>query len=231
MAEFDNYANEYSNEINNSLRFFGKQQDFFTKHKASTVLNKLKEYGLNTDAVSLLDVGCGIGLLHQYITPSITNIHGIDVSEESLKIASDFNRGVIYKHFDGKKFPYADATFDCVICFCVLHHVPVSQWNEFVNEMSRVTKSGGMIIFIEHNWLNPFTQWIVKTCKFDENANLVSPRKLKKLLQACNVHKPSLRYILFTPFSTRFFRFLDRILNFVPFGAQYVMSGIVVRST
>jgi hypothetical protein len=90
--------------------------------------------------------------------------------------------------------------------------------------MHRVVKKRGVVVIIEHNPLNPATQWIVNTCPIDKDAHLVAPWRMRALMKAVGL-RSKLHYILFTPLERRVFRKLDHLLRFVPLGAQYVAMG------
>jgi ubiquinone/menaquinone biosynthesis C-methylase UbiE len=167
-------------------------------------------------------------MVHRYIAGSVGELHGADVSGASIEIARQNNPTVRYKTYDGGILPYADASFDCAFAICVLHHVPVDQWPAFLKNMRRVVKPGGLVLLIEHNPLNPATQWVVRTCPFDANAVLLRSWTLRRLMNSCGIVDLWVRYVLFTPFAGKVFRLLDRLLWAIPFGAQYVMGGRVV---
>lgn len=227
MPEFDRYLDAYSKEIDDVIGVFGKKQEFFVRHKAEILLPAFATVDKDISKLKVLDVGCGNGLVHPLISGAVGELHGADVSGLSIKLAREHNPTVQYKIYDGQVLPYLDASFDCAFAICVLHHVRVAQWAGFLKEMSRVLKPGGLVLLIEHNPLNPATQWVVKTCKFDANAHLVSSRRLRQLLRSAGVERPSVKYVLFTPFAARGFRLLDRLLSAVPLGAQYVVGGRV----
>jgi len=142
-------------------------------------------------------------------------------------VARKENPGVAYETYDGHVLPYPDESFDCAFAICVLHHVPVPQWLEFIAEMRRVVRPGGLVLLIEHNPLNPATQFVVWNAEMDENAVLVWPRKLRALMKSVGLAPPWTRHVLFTPFDGRFFRKLDRLLGRIPLGTQYVMGARV----
>ncbi|MEK7767585.1 MAG: class I SAM-dependent methyltransferase, partial [bacterium] len=179
------------------------------------------------DRLKVLDVGCGVGLIHPFLATSVDELHAMDASEESLAIARRNNPTVQYRAHQGQRLPYADGTFDSAYAICVLHHVPVSQWQEFAKEMARVVRRGGRIVVIEHNPLNPATQWIVRGCEIDEDAVLVWPWRLRRVMASAGIQDLTLRYFLFTPFEHPVFRRLDRLFERLPLGAQYVASGRV----
>jgi SAM-dependent methyltransferase len=96
----------------------------------------ISEYavGLNGD---LLDVGCGtkpyesLFLVNKYV--------GLDVNSEHSK-----NLGIADYLYDGKKFPFMEATFDIVLCNQVFEHV--FNPNEFLSEIARVLKKRGTLL-------------------------------------------------------------------------------------
>jgi len=227
VPEFDNYLEEYSKEIDQVIGTFGKKQEFFVRQKAEILLPAFATVDKNISNLKVLDVGCGNGMIHPHIASSVGELHGADVSSRSIELARKHNPTVQYKNYDGGVLPYADASFDCAFAICVLHHVPVNHWASFLEDMSRVVRPAGLVLFIEHNPLNPATQWVVNTCKFDANAHLVKSWTLRRLLSSAGIEQLWLKYILFTPFASKAFRVLDRLLCGVPLGAQYVMGGKV----
>lgn len=88
----------------------------------------------------VLDIGCGNCPFRHLLDPQNTQYQGIDV-----KVASNFgynNPDVVY--YDGKTIPFADESFDAVLCTEVLEHVPDPV--PFIAELRRVLKSGGRAV-------------------------------------------------------------------------------------
>jgi len=222
--EFDLFASDYQEKINSSLSVFGQQHDFFVSHKTRKLLQAFSEMG-ELNKLKVIDVGCGIGLGHAEISESVGELNGVDVSTESIEIAKSNNPKAYYETYDGEKLPFENNTFDCAYAICVLHHVPKDKRQLFVDEMNRVLKPGGLMIVIEHNPLNPATQWVVSTCELDEHAILLSAWRLSRLFHHAKIQKIKTNYLLFTPFAQNFFRNLDELLRRIPFGAQYLIKG------
>jgi SAM-dependent methyltransferase len=229
MKEFDHYRDGYSRQIDSAIAFSGQTQDFYTRVKARCLLDMFaKLRPTSGQPLDVLDVGCGQGLIHSYFPPS-TNLKltGIDVAGTVIEEAREANSHVRYDVYDGSKLPYADRTYDAAYAIAVMHHVPPNNWSSFLEAMRRVVRPGGLVAIVEHNPVNPLTQWIVKTCPFDENAVLLRSSRLARLFRDAGLQEPECRFIIFTPFDNAFFRRLDDNLSWLPLGAQYCMAARV----
>lgn len=223
---FDSHARTYSEEIESSFGLLADSHDFFIRHKAETILRILDEAwpGRRRD-LSLLDVGCGIGLVDSYLAGEVGTLRGVDVSQASLDEARARNPGVDYILGGNPGLPIGNASYDCAFVVCVLHHVPVAERQRFVGEVARVLKPGGMVIVIEHNPLNPATLWIVNRCDLDRDAVLLRAGETHRLLGGAGFSDVRTRHVLFTPLKSSAFRRLDDWLSWLPFGAQYVTTA------
>ncbi|GMV80372.1 MAG: hypothetical protein AMXMBFR7_15560 [Planctomycetota bacterium] len=92
---------------------------------------------------ALLDVGCGAGNLLLQVDAGAR--HGLDLSKKMVGRArqrlGDQARIV---HADAEQLPYADATFDRVLCSSVLSHVLRPE--KVLEESFRVLKPGGRLV-------------------------------------------------------------------------------------
>ncbi|MDX8451974.1 class I SAM-dependent methyltransferase [Mesorhizobium sp. VK9D] len=90
---------------------------------------------------SILEVGCGTGLVYEKLAAKhklITNYIGIDSSLKMLEIARrNFPRGQ-FLYGDGYELVFRDQEFDAVLSFEVLGHIP--RIKPFLSEMLRVAK-------------------------------------------------------------------------------------------
>lgn len=100
---------------------------------------------------SVLDVGCGVGLLSALVThfAAPRRVLGIDVSPEAIAVARDCrcdHKNVLqFEVRPPGQFPSEE--FDVVLCVDVLHHVPPSQQREFVQALLRRVAPGGLLLF------------------------------------------------------------------------------------
>jgi SAM-dependent methyltransferase len=54
---------------------------------------------------------------------------------------------------DGAALPFPDATFDVVVCFTMLHHVPTAELqNRLLSEAHRVLRDGGVFAGSDSRW-------------------------------------------------------------------------------
>ncbi len=224
QAEFDLYRDTYSDQINQSLSLSGQRHDFFTKVKADYLGKILCKNKILTNEISVLDVGCGHGLIHPYLLEqhgSKLKLFGVDVASSVIDVAMTNNPNVSYQAYDGISLPYAENTFDITFAICVMHHVPPKEWTNFLKEMKRVVKPNGLVVIFEHNPINPVTRQIVKNCPLDKDAVLIRSKLMTNLMHQSGLRMIKRNYILFTPFDKSFFRKLDNKLRWLPLGAQY----------
>jgi ubiquinone/menaquinone biosynthesis C-methylase UbiE len=229
VSEFDEYRHRYEDDINNAIAFGGKPHDFYTKVKADLLVELLKTKVTGPQPLNILDIGCGNGSIHSFLGASAfpIKITGVEVATQFVDMARQANPTVDYDVYDGHKLPYRSGQFDAAFTICVMHHVPPDQWPAFLLEMRRVVRPGGVVLVFEHNPINPLTSHIVKTCPLDKNAVLLSSGKLGSLMQSAGLEGVSREFILFTPFETSLFRRFDRLMRWLPLGAQYVSFGRV----
>lgn len=228
MVEFDEYRLSYEKEINSAIAFGGKPHDFYTKVKADVLIDILR-HRLQTANPRVLDVGCGNGTLHPFLLSAglPMKLTGIEVAPQFVSMAREANPSVDYEVYDGERLPYDTGRFDAAFTICVMHHVRPPQWPEFLAELSRVVRPGGLVAVFEHNPFNPLTAHIVRTCPIDRNAVLLRPTVLDGLMRAAGFDAVSRKFILFTPFKSVMFRRLDQLMSWLPLGAQYVCFGRV----
>jgi len=92
----------------------------------------------------ILDVGCGTGAILQRLANPERNV-GIDLAPEAISFCRQ--RGLRnVRQADICALPFADASFDAVICSSVLYHQWVADVQGAVREMNRVLQPGGVLL-------------------------------------------------------------------------------------
>lgn len=93
---------------------------------------------------TVLDLGCGGGLISVPLLDTGALVTGIDLSEESIAAAKAASGGRgQFLVGDIRSLDLPAASFDCVLIVDVLDHVP--QYAQVLREASRVIKNGGTL--------------------------------------------------------------------------------------
>jgi len=114
----------------------------------------------------LLDAGCGPGIMAQALLKSRPDDFRISVLDQSRAMVeycatSTRSLGTVYPAVGRlEALPYADATFDITLVMGVLEYANVCA---AFNELSRVTRPGGLVVVTMHNPLCLYrvTEWIL----------------------------------------------------------------------
>ena len=106
----------------------------------------------------ILDFGCGSGLfIEKTIKYKPKKIVGIDISEVSINKAKEKAKkigiDVDYYVDNCEKTKFENNSFDIVYGTGILHHL---EFNKCLNEIYRILKPNGSLIFIEPLGTNPF---------------------------------------------------------------------------
>src|SRR5262249_39998341 len=101
---------------------------------------------------TVLDVACGPGFLAMTLAQYSARAVGVDATDKFLALAQAEaqRRGLRNLSFhcsDAGQLPFADATFDRVLCRAALHHMP--QPDRTLAEMKRVVKRDGRVLILD----------------------------------------------------------------------------------
>jgi SAM-dependent methyltransferase len=104
-----------------------------------------------------LDVGCGTGALATRLAKAGYQMSGVDPSEGMLEVLRARTAGVQAVRAFGTALPFADDSFDLVLCVAVMHHIAEpGNVSQTLAEMVRVAKPSGRILVWDHNPRNPY---------------------------------------------------------------------------
>ena len=224
-AEFDKFAEEYSAVHRNNIRASGESPEYFAEYKVADIA---RELGDRDSTAKILDFGSGVGNSIPYVRKYFpdASLTCLDVSERSLEIAEQrFANLATYVPFDGNTIPCPTGEFDIAFAACVFHHIDGSQHLQLLKELSRVLSAKGWLFIFEHNPLNPLTRHAVNTCPFDENAVLIRGGRMRDMFVRSQFAKVVLKYRIFFPGALHFLRPIERVLIWLPLGAQYYVCG------
>lgn len=222
---FDSYSKTYQDDVSKLLPASANEHQFYLQAKVEALVRRCQSIGIDPGTLDLLDVGCGVGLMHPDLAPCFKSVTGIDVSEESVELAKERNPTLNYLSYSGEALPFATGAFDAVLLVCTLHHVPPAQWGSFLAEIFRVIKPGGHFFVVEHNPWNPATSYIVSRCAFDADAVLLSAPECHRQAGAVGFARVATDFILFLPLKLRLVRVMENVLlRKIPLGAQYLAT-------
>jgi SAM-dependent methyltransferase len=103
----------------------------------------------------VLDFGCSTGWLSLGLAQMGCSVAGVDISASAIRLAERLKNtrharsdGPLEFHrYDGMRLPFADGTFDRIVCCDALHHVRDQAF--VIQEFARVLVDGGRAAFVE----------------------------------------------------------------------------------
>src|SRR5271170_6530474 len=112
---------------------------------------ELKRFPTNANrrARRALEIGCGPGRLMKPLSRHFGEIHGVDVSDEMIRLAGERLSDIPHAHFhatDGASLAqFADESFEFIYSYAVFQHIPSREVVlEYMREIRRVLKPGGV---------------------------------------------------------------------------------------
>lgn len=148
---------KYANEILEMSRrgYEDIARDFSATRKVFwQELHYLGDYVKEGDKV--LDIGCGNGRFLEAVSNTDFQYTGIDSSRSFIKQAREtYGKRGAFVRGDALSLPFEDNSFDTIVSFGVLHHIPSKAYRkQFLAEARRVLKPGGIMIITVWNLWN-----------------------------------------------------------------------------
>lgn len=117
---------------------------------------------------TVLDLGCAGGFMAEALEARGAQVTGIDPAADAIAAAqahaAQTGKAIRYDVGVGEALPYADDSFDAVVCVDVLEHV--QSLPQVVAEVARVLRPGGLFLFDTIN-RNPVARLAVITMAED----------------------------------------------------------------
>jgi trans-aconitate methyltransferase len=220
-AEFDQFATDYRQTLNEGLRYTGESPDYFARRRIAWLRRRL---GRRADEASrrVLDFGCGIGdslpLLRDVL--GAQQVVGTDTSVAMLAQA---------RH----RQPWAPialpsdltglGTFSLVYCNGVFHHIPPHERPQVLWRIHEMLSPDGVLAFWENNPWNPGTRFIMRRVPFDRNAEPLSAPAAQQLLRATGFRVERTDHLFVFPSVLRALRPMEPLMARWPIGGQYLV--------
>ncbi|MGR9091237.1 MAG: class I SAM-dependent methyltransferase [Gammaproteobacteria bacterium] len=131
--------------------------------KAAKIRAVLAEEGVfDAAAVRVLDIGCSYGIILRSLTPADGFGVGLDLDVNLGTTAND----VAFVRGDAERLPFADRSFDAIVCNHVYEHT--DDPDALISEIERVLADTGVCYFagpnkyelIEPHYGLPFLSWL-----------------------------------------------------------------------
>ena len=161
----------------------------------------------------VLDVGCGEGrhAINVYLQAEVTSI-GVDLCHRDLRTAQQrflpFANTQTARHFylqqtDATCLPFADHTFDKIICSEVLEHIEAYQ--AVLAELKRVLKPGGLLaVTVPRYWPEKICWWLSEKYHQVEGGHIriFNSKRLRQNIEQQNMifYKRHWAHALHSPF-------------------------------
>lgn len=215
-VDFDDYVEKYNQLLKERTGFFSSREEYFARYKVDLVRKQI-----HLIPNRILEFGCGIGRNIPFLQRAFPNsvIMGSDISEASLEIARRDNKGVEFFR-EGENFE-SKSPFDLIFVAGVFHHISIAERRDVAKILFNRLSPGGLLFVFEHNPFNPITQRIVNNCPYDEDAVLLVPSELQRILTEAAMIVECKAYCLFVPPRLSALSWLETIFGWLPLGGQY----------
>jgi ubiquinone/menaquinone biosynthesis C-methylase UbiE len=128
---------------------------------------------------TLLDVGCGLGLLACLLAKKNCQVHGIDIEEDNLRVARrlskilDIEKLCAFQKAESNTLPFNTSIFDYVVLSWTLHDIKLENREPLLSECIRVLKPNGKLLV-----LDPETQ-----LNFNQIQEMMSKQPVRRIQQ------------------------------------------------
>lgn len=142
---------------------------------------------LTLEGAHILELGCGAMEKTRLITEKFNVARMIAVEIDPIQYEKNLQTADMpkteFKSYGAQAIPETDEAFDVVMMFKSLHHVPVEDMDQALNEISRVLKPGGVAYFSEPVFAGDFNE-IVRLFHDEESVRTQAFAALRRAIEA-----------------------------------------------
>jgi 2-polyprenyl-3-methyl-5-hydroxy-6-metoxy-1,4-benzoquinol methylase len=144
----------------NYLKMIGKVRDLdrYKKDFSAFLLHsdRLKAYNFIAPYCKdkkILDIGCFIGYGEKCVAPYAKEIIAIDSDDRVIEFAcqNNFAPNVKFNKSDAKKLQFSNRSFDIVIAFQLIEHIPLADVYGFLCGVKKILKENGILFVVTPN--------------------------------------------------------------------------------
>ncbi len=163
----------------------------------------------------VLELGCGKAEKTRIVAQKAASVLALEVDKiqlaENMKISDLPN--VSFGHGGAENIPAPDSSFDVILMFRSLHHVPIELMDQAFSEIHRVLKPGGIVYISEPIFAGDFNEIL----KLFHNEKIVREAAFAAELRAISSHRMELT-------TQRFFQQPIHFENFTQFEEQVLKA-------
>lgn len=118
-------------------------------HRMHGYIPASRKYVMDTyikPGMKVLDLGCGDGQHLEYLAKSFSkrDLFGTEISQ--IRVDRVNKKGFTCAKVDGPRLPFSDRSFDAIIFFEVIEHIPEVEVEPLLHEIARVLKPNGVVV-------------------------------------------------------------------------------------
>jgi SAM-dependent methyltransferase len=121
-----------------SEEFFATGNEWLADHRQFARI-----VGVTITGSRALDFGCGIGRVTNHLAAHYSEVVGVDISDEMIRLAREQQRSpaVRFEQVKQLPLPFADQAFDLVYSTLVIQHIPLPYNLGYVDEFFRMARA------------------------------------------------------------------------------------------
>ena len=208
-------------------RWWDKNSEFKPLHEINPLRIEWIDCHVKLAGKTVLDIGCGGGILAESMAERGAMVTGIDLSEKALGVARlhllESGNKVDYQYRSAEELAKSSATrFDIVTCMEMLEHVPEPA--SVVAACAALVKPGGHVFFstINRN-AKAYTlaiigaEYLLKMLPrgTHEYAKFIKPAELSRWAKSAGLHPDEIIGLTYNPLSSKYRLCQDTDVNYL----------------
>jgi len=157
---------------------------------ARRVENELLPWGLRDVELGedVLEIGPGFGATTRLLASRVARLAVLELDEEYCRrLRAGLGDAVSITQGNATALPYEDGRFSAVVCFTMLHHIPVAeQQDKALAEAARVLAPGGVLAGTD----SVGTGWLFKLIHIGDTLLPIDPEELPRRLTNAGLVEP-----------------------------------------
>ena len=149
LNKFDQFKKEWSDQVIQSINFSSANgRKKITEETFQEIIKSILN-NLEIDEIkdSIIDVGCGNGLVLSSLSSFFKHLYGCDYCEEMVNIAREINPEAKIIQTEANSLPFSDQITEYCLSYSIFHYFPSYKYAiNCIDELIRVTKDKGRIL-------------------------------------------------------------------------------------